>query len=45
MYKQMNTKERSDRHMAVSKAVVPMLTDEVAEYTRTGEKIRLIGRK
>lgn len=33
---QVRTKERSDCHMAVSKAVVPMLTDEVAEsFMRT----------
>ena len=43
MQKQVCTKERSDRHMTVSKAVVPMLTDEVAEsFMRTlkGSKIQ-----
>ena len=43
MQEQVRTKERSDCHMAVSKAVVPMLMDEVAEsFMRTlkGSKLQ-----
>ena len=43
MQEQVRTKERGDCHMAVSKAVVPMLADEVAEsFMRTlkGSKLQ-----